>query len=129
MSESNVNPRALLMTTIPPLLPVGHAVDCSLRIQVVPNDRIDLYMPDEGPPPLVEGKFPHELGKPLPPEDCDVIVVLATSAQDGMSPAVLGPGGQRAQPAISTCAHTVLMRVPLVDWQAAHLRNLRGAQS
>jgi hypothetical protein len=126
MSDSSANPRALLMDTLPPLLPPGHAVNCSLQIQVVCNDRINLYFAHEGEPPVEERKRNHEMGTPLPPEDCDVIVVLCTSAQHVMAPAIVGPGGQRTQPNASTVAHTVLARVPLADWQASHLGNLRG---
>jgi hypothetical protein len=83
--------------------------------------------------PLPEGKVAHELGTPLPPEQCDVVVLLGTAAQDTMDRGIVLPGANvfdaPADPPVSVIWHVELMRLPLVDWQAMHLAKLRGNPS
>jgi hypothetical protein len=78
---------------------------------------------DDGIAP--EGTHLYKLGEPIPPEDCDVVVVVATAVQDDGASALVVPGGLRPQPKVSVCVHTILARIPLLEWQTQHLRNLK----
>jgi hypothetical protein len=143
MSESNINPRAQLNSTLPPLLPVGYRVGANIQLQVMPMVHVMLVPPHKmrttvegvvevlagdpeewlAPP---EGAEVFELGKPLPPEKCDVVAILGTMVEDMMGPKLIGSGGQAPRGRMSSGPMAVLARAPLVDWQASHVGTLRG---
>jgi hypothetical protein len=142
MSESNVNPRAQLNATLPPLLPVGHRVGVDIQLQVMPQVQVMLVPahkmrttegvievlagePEEWRKPP-EGADVCELGKPLPPEKCDVVAILGTMVEDTLGPKLLGAGGQQPRGRMSTGPMAILARAPMVQWQAQHLGALRG---
>jgi hypothetical protein len=151
MSEHSSNPKAIEVAMLPPLLPVGVVagvhfnieVDTQANVIVLPTDRIrttergcEIMALAEAEnyteatwrlPP--DGSYIHELGKPLPPEHCDVVVVLATVAQDTLVKPVLTPGSPAMPTNVSMVRHRVIMRMPLVDWQAMHMAQLKGPQS
>lgn len=142
MSESKTNPRALLNQTLPPLLPVAHRVGIDLQLQVMPKVNVMLVPPHklrtvEGVVEVLTGdpeewrKPPEgadvcELGKPLPPEKCDVVAILGTMVEDMLGPKLLTHGGQQPQGRISAGPMAILARAPMVQWQAQHLGQLRG---
>jgi hypothetical protein len=76
-----------------------------------------------------EGIHVHELGKPLPTEHCDAVIVLCTVAQDTLDRPIITPGSAMPAPKVSMQPHVVVARMPLVDWQRGHMANLRGVQS
>jgi hypothetical protein len=158
MGEHKENTDALMAATIPPLLPIGHAVATQLQIQVIPSrgvvllpaerirttddGQVEIYVSSTSPGAqgdaeagTLSWQFPpagvsvHEFGKQLPPERCDVAIFLGTVAQDTLDKGIVGPSGRAAAPALSTALHTIIMRMPLVEWQVQHLGNLRGVQS
>jgi hypothetical protein len=143
MSEANNNPRAQLHDTLPPLLPVGHRVGTSIQLQVMPKTNVLLVplhkmrttaegvvevlagVPEEWQTPP-EGVEVFELGKPLPPEKCDVVAILGTMVEDTLGPKLLGAGGQQPRGRVSSGPMAILARTSLVEWQAQHLGGLRG---
>jgi len=143
MSDHHANPRAQLNDTLPPLLPVGHRVGTSVQLQVMPNANVMLVPqhkmrttadgvvevlagePEEWQKPP-EGVEVFELGKPLPPEKCDVVAILGAMVEDTLGPKLLGAGGQQPRGRVSSGPMAILARVPLVQWQAQHRGGLRG---
>jgi hypothetical protein len=154
MSEHKVNPRAQLAATMPALLPPGVVAGVQLHLEVdvrqnvllFPTERIrgdagalEIFAKVQGvatdgtneeepeawrAPPA--GVIVHPIGTPLPPELCDVVLVLGTATQDTLDKPLLVPGGGVAAPRISSISHRVIMRMPLVEWQRQHMANLRG---
>lgn len=142
MGEHKDNPRALLADSIPPLLPVGCRVAVDIQLQVMPKvnvmlapaakmrttaeGHIEVLAPDGSWKPAPAGVDVCELGKPLPPEKCDVVAILGATVEDVLGPKLLQPGEQQPRGRVSTGPMGILMRVPLDKWQASHLNALRG---
>ena len=77
--------------------------------------------------PVPEGvRLVHPIGQPLAPEFCDVVVMIGTSVQDGMSGGLVTAAGQQARYRTSNVLHVELVRMPLLEWQRQHLVQLRG---
>lgn len=146
MSDHSQNPRSIAAATLPSLLPVGVVAGVTFQVQVdsqsnvllLPSERIRRLADSDSPLILVddvwqappEGAYVHELGKPLPPEHCDAVVILCTVAQDTLDRPILTPGGAATgNSKISMQPHRVLMRMPLVEFQRFHMAQLRGVQS
>lgn len=143
MSEHKNNPRALMHDTLPTLMPVGHRVGVDIQLQVVPKANVMLVPPQRmrtaadgaieiltGDPeawrsPPAGAKL-FELGKPMPPEACDVVAILGTVVEDMLGPKLIGAGGQQPQGRVSSGPMAVIARAPLVQWQASHTLGLRG---
>ena len=142
MSEHTVNQKALVHATLPPLLPPGYRAGSELQLQVVPKLDVLLVPTDKirtTPDGVVqvsrgdgtweevpEGFTAHELGKPLPPENCDVAIVLGTCVEEtraGIS--LLGANGSQPRGAMSSGPMAILARVPLLDWLRQHASVLR----
>lgn len=160
MSDHKTNPQAIRAATLPTLLPVGHIAGTQLSVQVAPKKNVAMFPPDrmrvgdggqiefreastlqiqdgDGSTlsvwsPLPQGVIAHEMGTPLPPEQCDVVVLLGTAAQDTFDKGIVLPGDDifsaKVDPTVSTQWHVELMRMPLVEWQAKHLAKLRGGE-
>lgn len=174
MSESNVNPQALLAATMPPLLPVGFVCGgAHIGMQLRPAANILLLPPElirtrsiagdigvievfikresiaevelTGQPgelpgeqltgavsvtetwgPVPNGMELHELGKPLPPEKCNVIFMVMSAAVDTLAKGIIRPGEPRAGRQESVVSHQILAITPLDVFQRAHVVNLRG---
>ena len=153
MSDHHSNPQALFAATMPPLLPVGFVCHgFSLNMQLRPQPNI-LLLPEElirvtetGVPgvgetevfisrgsPAVEdwGAIPagmelHQLGTPLPPEKCAVVILLSSAVVDTLGANIVGLDGKPRQNMTSVVGHKVLAIVPLDQFQREHVENLRG---
>jgi hypothetical protein len=128
---------------IPQLLPHGYRIGVQMQLQVVPKENV-LALPAEKVRAAEDGSIevlvgqPEawckppagidvvELGTPLPPEKCDVAVILGTMVEDVLGPKLLAPGGRQAQGRVVSAPLAILARAPLVEWQAQHLGALRG---
>jgi hypothetical protein len=142
MSDHKSNPRATLNATLPPLLPVGHRVGVDIQLQVMPQVQVMLVPPQrmrttEGVVEILtgdpeewrkppEGSDVCELGKPLPPEKCDVVAILGTMVEDMLGPKLLTQGGQQPRGRVASGPMAILARAPLVQWQEQHMGALRG---
>ena len=143
MPEHKTNPTAVLNSMLPELLPHGHAMLVQLVAKVVPSAGVLLYPAEhmrkvgeafeiqefggETWSPAPEGvRVVHPIGQPLPPELCDVVIMLGTSVQDQMSRGIVVSGSRQEQHNTSHVMHGELMRMPLIEWQKQHAGNLRG---
>lgn len=148
MGAHKTNPVAIMAATLPALVPPGHRVGIDIQPRVVPKTNIVPVPPDnlrttaEGKTEvrttagvsidheewqeLPEGMEAWPLGKTLPPEKCDVALMVATVVEDMAGPRVLVTPGQQPRGKASMMVVTELARVPLVEWQAGHLGALRG---
>lgn len=68
----------------------------------------------------------HPIGQPLPPELCDVVIMVGTLVQDALAPGLVTMPGRAATPKSSTLMQAELGRMPLIAWQEHHMRQLRG---
>ena len=152
MSEHRTNPQALLAATMPALLPIGFVCQgMTIGMQLRPNPNI-LLLPRElmrtsveganmgelevfiagpnGEPEdwrlAPEGMEVHQLGTPLPPEKCSVVVMAMSSVVDTLDKGIVTLAGRPRQAMQSTIGHKVLAVVPLDVFQKEHLANLRG---
>ena len=142
MPDHKTNPTAVLNSMLPELLPVGHGVLVQLHIRVVPGAGVLPYPAEcirevEGGVEIQdqhtgnwfkpEGvRLVHPIGKPFAPENCDVVIMLGTSVQDGLQRGLISAAGARPQFNTSHVMHGELLRMPLVEWQKQHLGQLRG---
>lgn len=132
---------------LPELLPVGHAVAPNFAIEVVPaagvllcpaenmrtvEGKVEIMGLDREKPvdewaALPEGvRAVHPIGQPLPPELCDVVMMVGTMVQDGLSASVIATPGQQPRFRTSNVMHGELMRMALLEWQRQHVAQLRG---
>jgi len=144
MSDHKLNPTAMLENILPDLLPYGMRARVDFTIAVAPALGVLPLPPDlirvaddgstEFRDPtkdewikVPEGGKVHPIDKPLPPELCDVVVMIGTVAQDTIG-GVLSPkpGAERFR--TSTIMHAEILRVPLKVWQAGHVAQLRPQQ-
>jgi hypothetical protein len=147
MPEHKSNPQAVLRAMLPELVPHGHMVAVGFFVEVDPcvgvllcpaeNMRtvegkieimgLDPERPvDEWAPAPAGVRLVHPIGQPLAPEFCDAVIMFGTGVQDGMSKGLVTSGGQPARYRTSNVMHGELMRMPLLEWQAGHLAQLRG---
>ena len=142
MSESHENPRAALAASLPHLLPHGFRCGIDIQLQVVPKMNV-IVAPASQKRPTAEGVVEllvgepaewrrppegaevFELGKPIPPDKCDIAVVIGARVQDMLGPKLVTPGQQPAG-SESQAAIAVLARKTLSVWQQEHLGALRG---
>jgi hypothetical protein len=132
-----------MAATLPQLLPHGHRAGIEFQLQVVPRENVMLVPPGKmrtaedgavevllGNPgewtKVPDGFVAHELGTPLPPELCDVAVVVCTMVEDMLGPKLLGAAGEKPHGRVSGGPLAVVARAPLDRWQAAHVGALRG---
>ena len=99
------------------------SIEAGLRIAKV-TDKVETLEVWEAPPQGV--RHVHPIGQPFPPELCDVVLMFGTSVQDGLQGGLVTAGGQPARYPTSHLMHGELMRMPLVEWQKAHMVQLRG---
>jgi len=142
MSEHKTNPRSIMNDTLPPLLPVGCRANVGIQLDVMPKQNIILLPADKirttasgrieilvGDPEewrqAPDGADVCELGKPLPPEKCDVVAMLGAMVEDTLGPKLVQPG-QRPRGRVSSGPLAIIARAPLDRWQEAHLGTLRG---
>ncbi len=142
MSEHKSNPDAVLRAMLPPALPAGCRATGLLVTKVVPAAGVLPYprehmrkieaggfemqkFPSEEWIPAPEGVRLHPIGDPLPPELCDIVVMVGTEVEDTLAGGIIAPG-RPAHPRRSVFMHGELVRVPLVPWQEAHMGQLRG---
>jgi hypothetical protein len=71
-----------------------------------------------------DGVVVHEIGEMLPPELCDVVIMVGTIVEDKLGQRIIGPSG--ARPKTSAMIHGEIMRMPLLEWQAQYAKNLQG---
>lgn len=132
MSEHKENTVALFHASLPALTGVGEHLGITLEAVVMPQQNV-LLLPakdigDEGRKIRLPGKDEYEdapegarvfeLGKTLPDDACDVVIVLGTRlARQG---ALAGLDGRRSPPTISNAQHAPLMRIPLDKWRNEH---------
>ena len=76
--------------------------------------------------PVPPGKEVHELGKPLPPEKCNVIFMVMSAAVDTLARGIIRPGEPHPGHQESIVAHGIVAITPLDVFQRAHMENLRG---
>jgi hypothetical protein len=143
MSEHKTNPTAAIADTFPNLLPPGFRCGIDLQLQVVPKTNVMLAPPhrmrtaDDGTVEVLVGdpeewrKPPVgvdvcEMGKPLPPEKCDVVLIAGTMVEDTLGPKLLTQPGQHPRGKVSSSPLGIVARAPLDAWQKAHLGALRG---
>jgi len=139
MSDHKTNPQSLLSATLPPLLPVGHRVGVNIQLQVVPQAQVMLVPGDrmrtgahgievfsgDAWQPVPEEAEVFELGKPLPPEKCDLVAVLGSMVEDTLGPKLIVGTGQKST-SIAGGPLAVIARVPLAEWQRVISGALRG---
>jgi hypothetical protein len=155
MSESKHNPTALMAATLPDLLPAGCGSQVLLQTQVVPMKHVAIVAPENIQRSIVDGKVTairtpggewepvpmcavdgrpvpavvHALGTPLPPELCDMVIMLGTGVVDTLAMSLVVPGGPPPQPRTSGISHGELLRMSLVAWREQHMRKLRGPEN
>jgi len=155
MSKHKSNPSALMTATLPGLLPAGCGSQVLLVARVVPMKHVAI-VPAENiqrstvdnkvtairapggewqPVPMVIANgeqipaIVHQLDTPLPPELCDMAVMIGTGVVDTLSMSLVVPGGPPPQPKSSGIIHGELLRMPLVMWREQHMRKLRGPEN
>ena len=155
MPEHKTNPTALLAATLPDLLPAGCASQVLLETRVVPMKHVAIVAPENIQRSIVDGKVTairtpggewepvpmvfvngeqmpaivHQLGTPLPPELCDMAIMIGTGVVDTLSMSLVIPGGPPPQPKTSGIVHGELLRMSLVAWREQHMRKLRGPEN
>ena len=147
MVDHKHNTAALVAATLPELLPRGCGAQVLLQPQIVPkpevllvaaenirrslaDDKVEaIRVPGGEWSPVPLGAVVHQLGTPLPPELCDMAVMIGTGVVDTLSTSLVVPGGPPPQPKTSGVIHAELLRVPLVHWREQHMRNLRGPEN
>ena len=155
MSEHKQNPNALMAATLPDLLPAGCASQVLLESRVVPMKHVLVLAEENIQRSLIDGKVTairtpggewqpvpmvivngeqvpavvHQLGTPLPPELCDMAIMIGTGVVDTLSMSLVVPGGPPPQPRTSGMPHGELLRMPLVMWREQHMRKLRGPEN
>jgi hypothetical protein len=134
MSEHVVNTQALLHASLPQLLPIGHRVGVDIQLQVMPKANVMLLPPHRmrttatgmieilaGDPeewrPAPQGADVCELGKPLPPEKCDVVAILGTVVEQMFGTKLLSGDGKAAHGRATSGPLAVIARIPLSQWQ------------
>lgn len=145
MSDHKINSAAAATAMLPPLLPPGHIVDIlphiaiesALGVLLCPADRMratedgrwEVCQPNSDVWERVRDdvRAVHPIGEPLPPELCDVVILIGTQVQDQLGSGLLAPrsGGRQLYPT-SVVMHNVLARIPLPAWQQQHLNQLKG---
>lgn len=142
MSESQSNATAMLAASLPNLLPHGFHCDIDLQLQVIPKVNVMLVPPHrlrttaQGQYEVLVGEPEEwrqppagvdvcEMGKPLPPEKCDIAVVIGSVVEDMLGPKLVAPG-QQPRGKVSSGAIAIVARKTLADWQHEHMAALRG---
>jgi hypothetical protein len=142
MGEHNQNCNDLLAATLPSLLQPGLQAGIRFDIGVAPKENVILAEGtrirtlESGLVQLLAvgssewelapmNTIVHEIGKPLDPENCDVIVYLSTVVQDTFDKGVVGLDGKK-RTSVSVMKHAAIFRIPLVTFQTAHMRVIRG---
>jgi hypothetical protein len=136
MSEHKTNEVALFQASLPSLTTTGDAVAIDFQAVVMPKKNV-LLIPakdigDEGRKIRLPGKQEYEdapegarvfeLGKQLPPDACDVVIVLGTRVARAGSLTSLD--GQRSRPIVSQVGHVPISRIPLDQWRREHASQL-----
>lgn len=76
--------------------------------------------------PVPPGMLLHQLGAPLPPEKCAVVILISSTVSDSLDKGIVGLDGKPRQTMTSVVGHKVLAVVPLDQFQREHVENLRG---
>ena len=155
MPEHKTNPTVLMNATLPDLLPAGCGSQVLLEARVMPMRHVVIVAAENIQRSIVDNKVTairtpggewqpvplvvvdgqripaivHTLGTPLPPELCEVAVMIGTGVVDTLSMSLVVPGGPPPQPKTSGIIHGELLRVPLVTWREQHMRKLRGPEN
>jgi len=141
MGDHKTNPRSIVKDILPPLLPPGCRAGVDIQPRVVPKVNVLLVGPDDFRfvdddcevfvndkwEVVPEGTVVHPTDQPLPPELCDVVVMLRTLVAEPGSRGIVVPG-QSPSGNVSALEFAELGRAPLLEWQARHLGALRGSE-
>ena len=125
---------------LPPLLPEGLEAGLEFSLQVLPQKQI-MFLPPEKIRTLDDGKQEaflaerwvtppsgidlHPMDRPLPPEKCDVAIVVGAIVEDVNQASIITHDGKR-RVQISAKPMATLFRLPLVAWQCEHIGALRS---
>jgi hypothetical protein len=130
MGDHKDNPQALFNASLPSLMPMGEPAGVEFQVVVMPRERNPrvLLRPakdigENGTKVRMEGSDEwidtpegcevFELGKPLPPDKCDAVIVLGTAVAAG-----------KIKRRISHVGHVPFHRIPLDQFRAEHAANL-----
>lgn len=137
MGEHKQNNRALFEASVPALMPMGEKSGISIDMYVLPQPHVLLLRPEQWRTndlgwieiktdgtggewkPIEKEQEVFELGKQLPANKCDVVMMVSTVVEARAN--VFAPGQTRQ---VSNVPHFPLWRIPLDKWRAEHEENL-----